>query len=87
MFYINTHMIYNYSLLQSKKHAYIPTLNIWMSAIMTLFEQAPFFSDDYILICIQVLPNNDSCSSDSNFFPSFLPSHPGAPGLCLALLF
>lgn len=30
-------------------------------------------------MCAQVSPNNDSCSSDSNFFPSFLPSHPGPP--------
>lgn len=38
------------------------------------------FSDDYILICAQVFPNNDSCSSDSNFFPSFFsPPTPGPP--------
>lgn len=58
------------------------TLKHWMSDIGTtndIIWTSSFFSDDYILICVQVSPNNDSCSSDSNFFPSFLPSHPGAP--------
>lgn len=76
-------LYYYYYLSVTKKRQENAFYFIWKPTLCQrhgfIWAGSCFWWVGYILIRAPVLPNNDSCSSDSNFFPSFLPSHPGAP--------